>query len=172
MSLHIRETTHPNNTYLSIYAPLCALFSYRFGSSIYPSDSVGTLLVSAFSGSFLIVLAMLLVLVVINYLGLRNVSFISFIPLVLSYVFGFAQLFTTFPEAVVYASPFTSISSLLYTTYSGLPSPVELSNPTSAMLQRPLLLLSLCLWTLSLGGVDVYLLGKIRPRAIEEARQV
>jgi len=128
--------------------------------------------VAAFSSVFMCAFATLLVLVLINYLGLKNQSFVSFIPLILGFGFGFSQLFTSLPKALLYASPYSAIVGLLYSGYSGFPVLIILTNPSSATLDSYYLALSLVTWTFALLLIDAYLLGRIKPRSVEEMRQL
>ncbi len=148
-----------------------ALYSTRFGFNLKPSDIPAAVIFSALSGAFMLALSSFLVLVVNNYLGLRNVSFVSFVPLLLSYVFGFGQLFTSLPTVLLYSSPMTAMIDLLYHFYSGYAPTVVLTNPSSAALDWRLMAASLTAWTLVLLLTSGFLLGRIRPRSIEEARQ-
>ena len=147
-------------------------FSYRFHTSLQPSQPLAALASSALAGAFMMVLAVALVLVVVNYAGLRNINFVSFVPMVLAYVFGFGQLFVNLPAVAEYLSPFTAITSLLFTSYSGLAMPVHPLDPSSGALDWRLSLLSLAAWTAAIAAADVQLLGRIRPRAVEEGRLV
>src|SRR5579875_2834617 len=56
-----------------------ALFSWKFGVNLYPYQPLASLALSAISGAFMMVLAMALVLVVINYAGVKNITFVGFI---------------------------------------------------------------------------------------------
>lgn len=149
-----------------------AIFSYKLGGAVAPVNPTATVPVAALAGVFMYALATLLVLILINSLGLKNQSFVSFIPLMLGYVFGFMQLFVSLPSLVIYASPFSAIQDLLYHAYSGQPIPKVLSNPTSTALSPAYLAISLAAWTLVLLLVDSALLRRIKPRSVEEARQI
>ncbi|MEM3803379.1 MAG: hypothetical protein QXX17_03115, partial [Conexivisphaerales archaeon] len=149
-----------------------SLFSYRFGINLQPAQPLAALALSALAGAFMMVLAMLLVLIVVNYAGVKNINFISFVPLILSYIFGFGQLYANLPVAAEYLSPFTAISSLLFTSYSNLEMPVHPLDPSAGYLDWRLLLLSLLAWIFIIAIADTQLLRRIKPRAIEEARQV
>ncbi|MEM3685154.1 MAG: hypothetical protein QXT39_05770, partial [Conexivisphaerales archaeon] len=81
-------------------AATSGLSSWKFGANLFPYQPLAALAISAIAGAFMMVLAMGLVLIVINYAGLKNITFIGFVPLVLSYVFGFGQLYTKIPEAL------------------------------------------------------------------------
>lgn len=148
------------------------MFSERLGYNLFPSDLPGTIAISALSGAFMMVLAILLVLLVVNYIGLRNIGFVGFVPLVLSYILGFGQLYANLPTWLEYASPFNAIVSLLFTAYDGSPIHTQIVNAASGTLSWPVLLLAIIVWVLILSIADIYLLGRIKPRAIEEARQV
>jgi hypothetical protein len=149
-----------------------ALFSRRFGYNLLPSNPLGAFAVSALSGTFMMSLAILLVIVVVNYLGVRNIGFVGFLPLILSYLLGFGQIYANLPTWFVYLSPFNSIASLLYNTYDGSPIHAQVINQTSVTLNWFELLVSILSWVVTLSVVDTYLLSRIKPRAIEEARQV
>lgn len=157
---------------LIMLAATYSLFSWKFGVNLTPFNPVACLAISALSGAFMMVLGMSLVLSVVNYFGVRNISFVGFIPLLLSYLFGFGQLYASIPDWVEYASPFTSISSLIFSAYSGKPPPVQFTNPTLGSLDWHLLIISLVAWIAFLFLLDIGLLRNIKPRHIEEARQV
>jgi hypothetical protein len=150
------------------------IFSYRLGGAAAPVAPWAAIGVSALSGVFIYAFSTFLVLLVINNLGLRNQSFMSFMPLVLSYLFGFANLFGTVPTALIYASPFTAIQDLLYHAYSGQPVYPGLANPVNngPSLQPLYFALSIAAWIALLVVVDAFMLSRIKPRNIEEARQV
>jgi len=149
-----------------------AIFSYRFGASAAPVNPALAVPVAALAGVFMYALATMLVLIIINALGLKNQNFVSFIPLLLGYVFGFTQLFVALPNIVIYASPYTAIQDLLYHAYSGEPIPEVLSNPTGTTLSPTYLAVSLVAWTLILLLIDSAMLRRIKPKSVEEARQV
>lgn len=149
-----------------------AFYSNRFGFNLPPADVPALLVFSALSGAFMLALSSALVLVVNNYLGLRNIGFVSFVPLLLSYVFGFGPLFTSLPTLLIYASPMTDIVDLLYRFYSGYTPTVVLTEPSSGGLDWRIMAGSLVAWLVLLLAVTGFLLSRIRIRSIEEARQV
>jgi hypothetical protein len=148
------------------------LFSERFGFNLVPNNPIAAVLASALAGVFMMTLSMLLVTIVVNYLGLQSMNLVSFIPLLLAFGLGFTQLFTSLPLALAYLSPYNAIDSLLYQAYSGTPATVELANPSSAPLQWPYLLVSLLAWIAVLLFVDSFLLQRLRPRQVEEGREI
>ena len=80
-----------------ILAATFVMFSAKFGFNLTPSDPVGAVLVSALAGVFMMTLAMLLVLIVVNYVGLQSINLVSFVPLLLAFGLGFTQLFSSLP---------------------------------------------------------------------------
>jgi hypothetical protein len=148
------------------------LFSERFGFNLVPSNPVAAILASALAGVFMMTLSTLLVTIAVNYVGLQSMSFVSFVPLLLAFGLGFAQLFTSLPVALTYLSPYNAIDSLLYQSYSGNPATVQLVNPSSAALQWPYLLVSLVSWIAALLLADSFLLQRLKPRQVEEGREI
>src|SRR5579875_1208235 len=148
------------------------LFSTRFSLRLTPSNPIEAILISALAGIFMMTLAMFLVLIAVNYVGLQNINLVTFVPLILAYGFGFSQLTTPLPPALLYASPYNAIQSLLFQAYSGLAPPAQLDNASSSLLQWQYLFASLIIWIIMLFLIDSYLLRKIRPRQVEEGRQI
>jgi hypothetical protein len=148
------------------------VFGARFGRLLLPSNVLGLLGVSLLAGVFMMALATVLLLVVINYLGLKSTSFVAFVPLLLSYAFGLGQVYAPLPAWLLYGSPYNDLTSLLYEGYAGRPTPVEISTSSASVLSWPWLVVALLAWTLVLTGVAAFLLPRIRSRQLEEGRQV
>jgi hypothetical protein len=148
------------------------LFSAHFGTLIGPANLAGLVGVSLLSGAFMMGLGTTLVLVVVNYIGLRSMSFVEFVPLVLSYIFGFAQLYVALPAFALYLSPWNDMESLLYQAYLGRPATVTLATPGSAALAWPLSVAGLAAWVLVLVVVGSALLRRIRTVSVQEGRQI
>jgi len=153
-------------------ALVSGLFSAHFGTAIWPANLAGLVGVSLLSGAFMMGLGTVLVIVVVNYLTLRSMSFIEFVPLVLSYIFGFAQLYVALPPLVLYLSPWNDMESLLYQAYRGSPATVTLATSSSATLSWPLSVLGLVAWVVVLVLVSSALLGRIRSVSLQEGRQI
>ncbi len=151
---------------------VAGVFSLRFGTALLPADPAAVVGASLLAGAFMMGLATVLVLVVVNHLGLRNLSFVEFLPLVLSYLFGFSQLFLALPAWFLYLCPWNDMESLLYEAYSGSPATQVLTRGGSASLAWPLSVAGLAGWVLVLVGVSTVLLGRIRAVSILEGRQV
>jgi hypothetical protein len=148
------------------------LFSAHFGITILPADLPALVGISLLSGAFMMALGATLVLVVVNYVGLRSMSFVEFLPLVLSYIFGFAQLYVTLPALALYASPWNDMESLLYQAYRGSAPPITLANGGGPTLSWPFCVLGLVAWVVVLIGVVSFLLGRIRSVSVQEGRQI
>jgi hypothetical protein len=147
------------------------MFGSRFGSVLLPADPLGLLAVALLGGVFFMALSVTLILVVINYLGLRSASFVGFVPLLISFSLGNAQAYVALPRWLLYGSPFNDLASLLYQAYSGTPATVVLGT-ASAALDWSGLLLGVLLWTALLTGTSILLLRRIRARQLEEGRQI
>ena len=149
-----------------------AIFGVRFGTRLVPADLLSLLGTSVGAGVFYMALSTTLMLVVINFLGRKSASFVGFVPLLLSYTFGLAQIYVPLPVWLVYGSPYNDIASLLYQSFTGNPTPVQISGSGSAALSWPFLAVGLILWTLLLSLTAAWLLGRVKARQIEEGRQI
>ena len=148
------------------------LYSFRFGLDVPPADPLGAIAVSALGGVFVMGLGVLLMLIVVNYIGLRSTSLVNFVPLLLAYGLGSSQIYGNVPTSVLYLSPYNAIQSLLFQAYSGTPAPVDFNRPSLVVLDWQYLLATLVIWIVALLIADALLLQRIRPRQIEEGRQV
>jgi len=155
-----------------IIALTILLFSSRTGFLILPIYPEFSILMFIITGMFMFLLSAVLVIFANNYTGLKSISFIVFIPQLLSYLFGFSELGIPLPSTVVYASPFSDITRLLFQTYYGKPSPLNISNGTGPALNPYILMVSLLFWIVLLFVIAMFLVKRIRPRSIEEGRQV
>jgi len=148
------------------------IFGLRFDYRFVPANVPALVGISVGAGVFYMALATVLMLVVINYLGLKSSAFVGFAPLLLSYAFGLAQVYAQLPAWLLYASPYNEIESLLYQAFVGSPTPLQISGSTSAVLAWPYLAAGLVVWTALLSGIAAGLLRRIRARQIEEGRQI
>lgn len=148
------------------------LFSSRTGYILLPAYSYLSIVVFLATGMFMFLLSVVLVIFANNYSGLKSISFIVFIPQLLSYLFGFSELGIPLPSAVVYASPFSDIPRLLFQTYYGGASPLDMSNGTGQLMNPYILVASLIFWIALLFVLAMFLVRRIKPRSIEEGRQV
>lgn len=148
------------------------LFSARSGFTIYPSAPWTVIGIFFLSGTFMLLLSVTLVVFVNNYLGLKNVSFIAFVPQLLSYIFGLSQVGIPLPSFLVYATPFSDIARLLYLGWHGSPSPMNFVSDSGGFANSYGLLAFLILWIGILFLTSIALLKRIRSTFMEEARQV
>jgi hypothetical protein len=149
-----------------------ALFGLRFGAVFAPANLPALLATSLIAGVFYMAVATTLMLVVINYLGLKNTSFVNYLPLLFSFALGLGQTYARLPTALLYVSPFNDVTSLMYQGFTGAPTPVEIGGPATPVLSWPLLVVSLIAWTFTLSILAAVLLRRIHPRQLEEGRQV
>ncbi len=147
------------------------MFGLRFATTLVPVDPVALLGVSLVGGAFFMALSSTLTLLAINHLGLRSADFVGYVPLVLSFVLGNAQVYVALPRWFLYGSPFNDLTSLLYQGYSGNTPTVQLGTATVPLGWVPLLL-GILVWTGSLVGCTLVLLRRIRSRHLEERRQI
>ena len=147
------------------------LFGARFSAAILPADPIALLGVSLLGGVFFMGLSATLTLVVINYLGLRSSNYVGYVPLLLSFVLGNAQVYVALPRWFVYGSPFNDLTSLLYQGYSGATPSVQLGSSSLSLGWVPLLV-GAVLWTGLLAVTTLLLLRRIRVRQLEEGRQI
>lgn len=159
---------------LSVIMLICTfgIFSAKFGFNLSPVDAAGAIGVSALAGIFMMTFAMFLVLLVVNYMGLQNINLVEFVPLILAFGFGLSTISTALPTGIIYASPYNAIQSLLYLTYGGVAPHAQLTDPTSSVLNWQYLLISLIAWIILFLLVDSFLLRRLKPRQVEEGRQI
>ncbi|MCL5787518.1 MAG: hypothetical protein M1581_02750 [Candidatus Thermoplasmatota archaeon] len=151
-----------------------AIFSYNTGYMLIPKFPYVSVITGFAAGAFMFLLASIIIIVFNNYLGLRNVTFASFIPMILTYLFGFTQFNTVLPAYIIYGSPFTDISDILVWSYYGHRVPLNTLEPigTGGYINPEIQAMILVIWILILAFSSFLLIKKIKPRSIEEGRQV
>lgn len=151
------------------------MYSAKFGFDIPPNNLGYIIIFSILSGMFMMSFAMLLEILMVRYIGVKNSNFVSFIPLILGFVFGYAYIFISgIPSILLYLSPYNAIEGLLYFGYAGSPAPLSLTllSPNPVTLSPYYLAASLVMWTILLSGIDVLLFRKIQYVPLEEARHL
>ncbi|MEM0157523.1 MAG: hypothetical protein QXN26_05620 [Thermoplasmataceae archaeon] len=148
------------------------IFSSKAGYMVTPALPVEAIAIFFLMGLFMFLLSVDLVVFMNNYAGLKNISFVVFIPQILSYIFGFSELGVPLPSYVVYASPFSDIPRLLFQTYFGSPSFLNIQTGTGGSMNPYLLLSGLLSWIVILFILALILVRRIKPRSIEEGRQI
>lgn len=156
------------------------IYSYKFEMNILPVNIIAMLAVTALSSVFLYLLSLLIDLGLINYLGMKNVNFVMFIPLTLSFIFGYAPIygqFGTLQSPLLYGSPFTEIISLQYYSYSGMDMPAHIFNSAGGTgglnlgtVATGAMVLGLVSWIIVLVLVNLVLLQRVRLVDVEDMR--
>jgi hypothetical protein len=150
------------------------LFSYGSGYTLIPKFPYISIVIGFVAGAFMFLLASIIIVIFNNYLGLRNVTFASFIPMILTYLFGFTQFNSGLPAYIVYGSPFTDISDLLVLSYDGHLVPLNTNEPIGSgnHINPEIQVVILAIWIIIMAICSFLLIKKIKPRSIEEGRQV
>jgi len=155
-----------------MFASVVGLFCYKFGMLILPENALGLVVISLLSAIFLYALSAFLSLLLVVLRAPKSASFISFVPLILSFL-AYGSLWTDF-KILAYISPFNCITALCYHFFSGR-QPVTgaflMSNGENLM-SVPFSMVSLIAWTLVLLTLVVVLLRKMKGVGIEEIRLV
>ncbi|WP_238699160.1 hypothetical protein [Saccharolobus sp. E5-1-F] len=120
---------------------------------------------------FFISFSTLLVLITIKFKGMRIQNLISFIPLILGFIFYSLLTFSEYPSSLDYISPYLSIMLLLYYGYTGNIPPINFQN-TQESVSLETIILSSILWTLVITIIDVIIIRRIYYTNIEESRQL
>ncbi len=122
------------------------------------------------SGIIFYSMAATLVIVFNNWLGLRNINFISFISLFLGMGFGYTALYSKLPSNIMYGNFITPLEYLyVYSFDSKTPTSV-LVNPYSEPIKLNLAILSIFIWTIILMLLAIFTIKNIKGSYIEEAR--
>ena len=148
------------------------LFSIKSDRIISPLLPYYSILVSAGGGIIMFGISGTLTVAINNYFSLKNINFLSLFTTILSYIFGFSQLSVSLPLWLVYGNPFSEIVDLSYYSFSGSGPHLVLSNPSSPVLGIYYLSAGLILWILFLSVIFVFMISKIKPAPMEEARQI
>ena len=148
------------------------MYSYKSHYSLIPAMPLQSLGVFFLAGIFMFLIAVILVVSVNNYAGLKSISFVAFVPQIISYIFAFSVLGEPLPVYVIYASPFSDIQRLLLTTYYGHRAPININGGSGTLLNTNIFIVSLLFWIVLLFAISIILVSRIRPASIEEGRQV
>ncbi len=148
------------------------LFRTKSGYLLIPKFPEFLLLMFFVTGIFMFLLSAVLVMFANNYIGLKSVTLIAFIPQLLSFLFGLSEIGTSLPNEIVYGSPFTDIARIMYQTYYGKASPLNFSNATSPTLNPYIMMVSLIFWIALLFVLAMFLIRRIKAVSIEGGRQV
>lgn len=155
-----------------IMAMTFGMFSNKSGFFMIPKMPEVAIGIFFLSGMFFLLLSATLVLFVNNFLGLKNVTLVAFLPEILSFVFGLSQVGIQLPSTLVYAAPFSDIPRLLYLGWYGSPSYMGIVDSTGGYVNSYILLASLLAWISILFVIAMVLLKRIRSSSVEEGRQI
>ena len=95
------------------------LYGYRLKSPVYPQNILLLSIVSLFGGLFYYSLAFVISIVSIVLKSPRIREFLGFLPLILTYGVGLAQVNMSLNKNLIYASPINCVLSLLSSAYYG-----------------------------------------------------
>ncbi|MCL5681463.1 MAG: hypothetical protein M1515_05440 [Candidatus Thermoplasmatota archaeon] len=151
---------------------LMAFFYLKFHVIIYPHILWLSIILFLSSGILFYSLSVILVLIFNNWLGLKNINFISFIPLFLGYGFGYSALFYELPGGLLYSNIISPLEYLYVFSFTGQTPWVELINPLSKHVSIVLCASSLIIWIIILLTMALLLIRRIKGSYVEEARQI
>ncbi|QXJ29093.1 hypothetical protein J5U23_01962 [Saccharolobus shibatae B12] len=141
------------------------------GIITYPSE-IPTLIPILILGSlFFISFSTFLAIITIKFKGMRMQNLISFIPLILGFIFYSLFTFSEYPNILDYTSPYLSMMLLLYYGYTGNIPPINFQNAQERV-SVDALILSSVLWTLIITIIDIIMIRRIYFTNIEESRQL
>jgi len=155
-----------------MFVSIIGLFCYKFGMLILPQNATGLIATSLLSAIFLYAFSAFLSLLLVVLKAPKSASFISFVPLILSFL-AYGSLWVDF-KILAYISPLNCITALCYHFFSGK-QPVTgafLMLNKGDFMDVSFLASSLIAWTISLFILVVVLLRKIKGIGIEEIRLV
>ena len=146
-------------------------FSYKFNFSIYSRNYAYSYLIIVVGETFMIFMALFIVLITINYLGAKTVNYVQTLPMLLTYGFGILILTGSVNNIYMYyAVPFSAFVVAFQSSFLGLES-----LPVAGGLYTvfgPYMIISLSLWSLALAVIDVMLLRNIKVSSLDERAQL
>ncbi len=148
------------------------MFGIKSGYHLIPALPVYAILTGIASAVFMLLLSIVLIVVINNYIGLKNISFGAYIPLMATYLLAFPQLFISLPEKLVYISPFNDIADIMVYSFYGKGIHFMLGNFTGSVINLEYSVSSLAVWIIILFILSLYIISRIKPRSIEGARQI
>lgn len=146
------------------------LLGSKFGFPVLSENFANTYIAVTLGASFMIFLAMFLVLVSINYIGARSMNYIHLLPLMMTYGFGILMLTTRVSNAFFfYLVPFDSFMGIFTGFFSG--EQITLYG-TGPFLSTNLMMLGLIIWIVVLATGDLVMLRRLRFSSLEEVVQI
>lgn len=122
------------------------------------------------SGIIFYSLSSILVLLFNNWLGLKNINFVSFISLFIGMGFGYTILYSQIPVALLYGNFINPLEYLYIYSYDAQVPNVVLINPYSKFVNLDYAVISVIIWITILIIASIIAIKNIRGCYIEEAR--
>lgn len=145
------------------------LFKIKFNIWIIPSNIPFLIILLFISGLIFYSFSIVMVILINNYAGLKNINFVSFVPMLLGWLFGYSVIFFKMPNYVIYSNFITPLAYAFVNVFLNHQVYVELSNPNSGIVNIQFCALSIFIWLIVLIIGSIYLLKRIRAKNIEEA---
>lgn len=147
-----------------------SLFSYHFGETIAPKNWGLFFLDAILAGVFYLPLSLLLEeLTIVTTRRLSNA--ISYIPVVLAYLFGFSYININLGN-LVYYSPFLSIQVLGVQSFFTRSIPLNFNDFKGPTLNVDYVIISAIGWSIVLSFASMLLFRRLYYKSLEEARIV
>lgn len=166
----------PIAIFLAIFSILFtgAIFYLASGVNVFPGyiSFIETFLLDSLVGIFFMLLAILLISLVLSYLNLKFVTFLSFIPMLLVFALSYQMITGSVPKLMAYISPWNSMPILLFALYTNTKPVNSFISTSPIILNWLILLISIVLWLLAIFVLDIYVFKKIKPQDIEAMRQM
>lgn len=155
------------------------MYSSHFKVSLPPANIPLTIAFVLLSSLLYTAFSLFLQLIRVKYLGFApaTIQIVSFVPLLLGYLFGFSTLFLHLNKGIIYASPFSSAEFLLAKGYYGgvvyLSPLAELGEANSGeVFSVETGVISIIGWSILLLLISLVLFNKVYYRSIQEGRIV
>ncbi|MGB9756346.1 MAG: hypothetical protein ACPLVJ_00995 [Candidatus Bathyarchaeales archaeon] len=155
-----------------MFCSMIGVFWHKFGMLVLPENPLGLLTATFLTAIFLYAFSAFLSLLVVVLRAPKSASFVTFIPLMLSFL-SYSSLWIDL-KIFAYISPFNCISALFYHYFSGK-QPVTggfFTTSGKELMDITLTACSMIAWTVTMFILVVTLLRNMRGIGIEEIRLV
>jgi hypothetical protein len=154
-----------------ILTGLTGLFFFiKFHTLVLPNLLIYSVALFFISGIIFYSLSSILVLLFNNWLGLKNINFISFISLFIGMGFGYTILYSQIPVTLLYGNFINPLEYLYIYSYDAQVPNVVLINPYSKFVNLDYAVISVIIWITILIIASIIAIKNIRGCYIEEAR--
>ncbi|WP_153274122.1 hypothetical protein [Picrophilus oshimae] len=151
---------------------MALLFYIRFHVIVYPHIFWLALILFFSSGLFFYSLSAALVVIFNNWLGLKNINFVAFIPLFLGYGFGYSALYGSLPHWLLYSNFVSPYEYLYMMSFTGRVPFSNILNHASTHASILLCSVSVLIWMVIFIFAALLLIKSIKASYVEEARQI